>query len=804
MPVPALSPAQLYTVCDDLSFETTDDLEDLHGALGQERALRAIEFGTGIEQPGYNIFVLGPSQTGRHALTLRYLQARASGEATPHDWVYVNNFSDEQKPVAIPLPCGTATRLRDRMRSLIDDLRTALPAMFEGEEYTRRAEAINDAFRQRQEEAFEGLQEKARTRNVVLMRTPMGLALAPLKDGEVIKPEALEAMAEEERSRIQSDLEALQQELTGILRQLPAWDKHRRDQLRELNREMATFAVDHSIDEAKAQFEGLPDVLVYLDAVRRDVMENVAAFLPRPDSEQGAADPLPARGAAGFHRYDVNVVVDNSGCTGAPVVYEDLPTVQNLTGRIEHISQMGALVTYFGLIRAGALHRANGGYLVLDARKLLSQPFAWETLKRVLDSGRISVETLSQLISPISTLSLEPEPIPLDIKVVLFGEREIYYLLQQADPEFDHLFKIAADFDDRFDRTAETTRLYAQFIATTARRYRLRPFDRPAVMRLVEHAARLVDDAERLTAEGGRIADLMREADHCALLMRAAVVGRDHVQRAIEEREHRIGRIRERAHEAIQRGLMLIDTAGTRVGQINGLAVSQIGALTFGKPSRITARARIGNGEVVDIEREVELGGPIHSKGVLILANYLGAHFAPDRPLSLKASLVFEQSYAGVEGDSASCAELYALLSTLSGLPIRQALAVTGSVNQYGEVQVIGGVNEKIEGFFDICSGRGLTGEQGVLIPAGNVQHLMLRQDVVAAAGEGRFHVYAVRTIAQGIELLTGVAAGERGDDGLFPAGTVFRRVEDRLIELADARRRFGARDAAQPEPRLP
>jgi lon-related putative ATP-dependent protease len=474
------------------------------------------------------------------------------------------------------------------------------------------------------------------------------------------------------------------------------------------------------------------------------------------------------------------------------VVYEDNPTYQNLVGRAEYMAQLGALSTDFGLIRAGALHQANGGYLILDAARVLSQAYAWEGLKRTLRSGEIRIESLGQALSLISTASLEPEPIPLNVKVVLVGERLLYYLLSQHDSEFNELFKVAADFEEQADRSPANDLLYAQLIGRLARQEKLLPFDRGGVARVIEQSARFTGDAEKLSLHNRTLSDLLREADYWARKAGGNVVAAGDVQRAIDAQVYRASRVRERFREEILRGFLLIDTEGAKVGQVNGLSVVQPGRFAFGHPSRITARVRLGRGEVVDIEREVELSGPIHSKGVLILSAFLGARYVSDRPFSLSASLVFEQSYSGVEGDSASSAELYALLSALAETPIKQSLAVTGSVNQRGEVQAIGGVNEKIEGFFDLCQARGLTGEQGVLIPASNVKNLMLRRDVVEAVEAGKFHVYPVETIDQGIALLTGEEAGERDGEGNFPEGSVNQRVEDRLIALAEKRRAFG------------
>jgi lon-related putative ATP-dependent protease len=485
------------------------------------------------------------------------------------------------------------------------------------------------------------------------------------------------------------------------------------------------------------------------------------------------------------------VLVDHSDTEGAPVVYEDNPTYQNLIGRVEHMARMGALLTDFQLIKPGALHRASGGYLILDARKVLTQPYAWEALKRVLQAGQIRIESVGQMLSLISTVSLEPEPIPLDVKIALFGERMLYYLLWQLDPDFAELFKVEADFETEMDRTDSNQKLYAQLIATLVQKKDLRPFDRSAVVRVIERSARLAGDREKLTMRTRNIIDLLEEADYWAGENGNGTVTDGDVQQAIEAQIHRADRVRERVQEAILRDTFLIDTQGEVVGQINGLSVLQLGNFAFGRPTRITARTRLGKGQVLDIEREVELGGPIHSKGVLILSGFLGGRYTSDRPLSLSASLVFEQSYGGVEGDSASSAELYALLSAIADLPLRQSLAVTGSVNQRGQVQAIGGVNEKIEGFFDVCQARGLTGEQGVLIPASNVKHLMLRQDVVEAVEEGQFHVYPVETVDQGIEILTGVEAGEQDEEGTYPEGSVNDRVAKRLAELAEKRQAF-------------
>jgi lon-related putative ATP-dependent protease len=797
--VQPLEAAALCQRCDptQFTFEVTDDLEDLAGVIGQARAVEAVRFGIGISRQGYNLFALGPEGTAKYAIVRRYLERQAAAQPPPSDWCYVNNFAEAHKPRALRLPAGGGSRFRRDMERLVEELRTAISTAFESDNYRRRRQDIEEEFRERQDRALTDIQRRARERGLALIRTPMGLAFAPTRGGEVISPEEFQRQPPAEQEHAQKDVAALQEELQKSLIQMPQWDRERRAKVKALNQEVGLFAVGHLIEELRQTYLDLPAVLTYFASVQQDVIDHIDEFLGSPETPPAAAAEAgpqrPPSRESFFRRYQVNVVVDYSGATGAPVIYEDHPTVQNLVGRIEHMAQMGALVTEFNLIKAGALHRANGGYLILDARKVLLQPFAWEELKRALRSREIRTEVLGQTLSLVSTVSLEPEPIPLDVKVILLGERLLYYTLYQADPDFGELFKVAADFEDQMDRTADNHLLYARMIGTIARQEALRPLDRAAVARVIEQSARIAGDAEKLSTHVHSIADVLREADYWAGEAQRRVITATDVQDAIDAQIRRLDRVRERIQEEIQRGTILIATQGVAVGQVNGLSVLSLGQFAFGRPSRITARIRLGRGEVVDIEREVALGGPIHSKGVLILAAYLGARYATERPLSLSASLVFEQSYSGVEGDSASSAELYALLSALADLPVRQGLAVTGSVDQRGQVQAIGGVNEKIEGFFDICRAQGLTGEQGVLIPVSNVKHLMLRQDVVAAVATGQFHVYAVETIDQGIELLTGIAAGERDHIGEFPAGSVNQRVEARLVALAEKRLAFGA-----------
>jgi lon-related putative ATP-dependent protease len=782
---PPLPPERLYRRVppDSLGFETTADLPDLEHVLGQERALGALRFGVGMARPGYNLFVLGPPGLGKHALVRRFLEARAAEGPIPPDWCYVNDFEQPHRPRALRLPAGRGGRLRDDMAQVIEDLRSAVPAAFEGEQYRTRVQEIEEELKERQGQAFNDLGQEATRDGIALLHTPTGFAFGPVRDGEVLSPAEFQKLPKEEQERVERVVGELQEKLKRLLNRLPRWQKETRQKLKELNREVARFAVTHLIDELRKAYTELPAVLAYLDDVERDVVDNVDDFR-KSEEERPVLLGLGMGSPPSFRRYRVNVLVDNSRSQGAPVVVEENPTYQNLVGRAEHIAQMGTLLTDFTLIKGGALHRASGGFLVLDARKVLAAPYAWEGLKRAVSTREIRIESLGEMLSLISTVSLEPEPIPLDEKVVLVGERLLYYLLQYYDPEFSDLFKVVADFEEEVDASEETRLHYARLISTLCRSEGLRPFARDAVARVLEHSARLAGDTEKLSTHLQRLADLLREADYWAGQAGRDLVTPADVQTALDAQVHRIDRVRDRVYEAIQRGTVLIDTTGARVGQVNGLSVIQVGDFAFAQPSRITATARLGDGKVVDIEREVDLGGPVHSKGVLIITQFVAHRFARNQPLTFAASLAFEQSYGPVEGDSASVAEVSALLSVLSDLPVRQTLAVTGSLNQQGEVQAIGGVNEKVEGFFDVCRARGLTGDQGVVIPAANEKHLMLRSDVVAAAATGRFHVYPVTTVDEALDLLTGVPAGEPDAEGFYPADSVNGRVQARLAEL--------------------
>jgi lon-related putative ATP-dependent protease len=811
-----LSPDQLCRYCDpaELGFRTTEELEDPLHIIGQGRAVEAIRFAVGIERDGYNMFAAGPSGTGKHSTIRQFLEGRAAKMATPPDACYVNNFDDPHRPNLISLPAGKGAPFRRDMAQLVELAQAAIPRAFEGEEYRTRRRELDARFRAAHDRIFEDVQKEATEKSIAIIRTPGGIALAPIREGQIVSPEDFAKWPEEEQEQTRAVIEDIQEKLHAAMAELPAFERKVREDLRELSQTITISAVGHIIEDLRRRYDDLPEVQDYLDQVRHDLVEHAGEFMrgggPAESAEgedgeesgsgpDGASDP---RGAF-FQRYAVNLLVDNSRRQGAPVIYEDLPNLQNLIGRIEHMAHFGTLMTNFTLIQPGALHRANGGYLILDAVKVLTAPFSWETLKRALTSREVRIESPERIMSVATTITLEPEPMPLDLKVVLLGDRLIYYLLAQHDPEFGELFKVEVDFEDTMARTPANMKMFSRFLAKLIRYQKLRPFEAGAVARMIEHASRLADNADKVTTHIRSLCDLAVESDYWAMTNDNAHVTADDVQLAIDTKIRRADRIRDLSYEQIARKTILIDTSGATVGQVNGLSVMQLGKFPFGHPARITARVRLGRGHVVDIEREVELGGPLHSKGVLILSAFLGARYCPDMPLSLGASLVFEQSYGGVEGDSASSTELYALLSALSEVPIRQSLAVTGSVNQHGQVQAIGGVNEKIEGFFDVCKQSGLTGDQGVLIPAANVQHLMLRRDVVDAVTEGKFRVYSVRTIDEGIELLTGIPAGVRGRDGRFPPDSINGKVEAKLTAYAEAARRFvhhGADDGARPD----
>lgn len=800
--IDALSPDDAYRSVDEtaLGFATTDAVKPLHESQGQLRAEEAIAFGTGMSHDGYNLFAFGESGVGRHTLIETSLSKQAQDLPAPDDWCFVNNFLDAQKPEAIRLPPGSARTFSVDMEKFVVDLGIAIPAAFDSDDYRERRQSIEAETNERQETEFQALHERAAKSDAALVRTPMGFAIAPVANGKVIEPADFQALPEDRQESIRHNIVALEKKLEEIVRKIPGWRKDLAEKIHDLNRDVTAFAATHLIETLKQQYLLLPEIIDWLERVRSDVIDNAEQFW-RAATETGAQQLPMAMVESPYERYQVNVIVDHEGRACAPVVTVDHPTFSRLFGRIEHRSSFGNLMTDYRMIRGGCLHEANGGFLIIDVRDLLMQPMAWESLKRCLKTRRLEIESLGEAMGYSGLTTLEPEAIPLNVKVVLIGDRMLYYMMSALDPDVARLFKVAVDFDDSMERKPETEALFARFIAGLVAKNPVKPMDASGVARLIEHASRVIGDSARLSLDVSLLQDLILEADQSASVARKKIISRTHVDQAIEGRRRRLDRVHRRSIDNLMREIQLIETKGQAVGQINGLAVMSLGDLSFGKPSRITANVRLGRGEIIDIERQVELGGPLHSKGVMILSAFLGEVFGQNRPLALCASLVFEQSYGGVDGDSASAAELLVLLSALSRRPIKQGLAITGSVNQKGQIQAIGGVNEKIEGFFDICKQRGLRGRPGVLIPKANVQHLMLRTDVVAAIRRGSFTIYPIERIEDGVALMMGAPAGIAGADGEFPSGSVYRLVSLRLDAFAAAASRHVLRgqDAASP-----
>jgi lon-related putative ATP-dependent protease len=784
--VQELAPEQLRRACDpeSFSFETTADLPLTAEIIGQQRAAHAIEFGLEIQSPGYSIFVLGPGGSGRTTTIQRFLAERAARNSTPDDWVYVNNFRDERQPRALRLPAGVGTRLRDDMAELVADLRQAIPRAFEAETVTEARGHIEQQLQAAQAALLRQMNERALKQGFGVMRTPSGLMLAPMRDGQPMSPERLRELPVKEQQRITVARQELEQALSDELRLLREREREARDAAAVLDRDIVAYTVGHAVDDLKARYADLDEVVEYLEEVQADIVERAAEF------RQGQQPPPPNAPAAPspFVRYVVNLFVDSSQQKGAPVIVEANPTFHNLIGRIEHAVRFGVATTDFSMLKAGALHRANGGYLVARAKDVLSDPLAWQALKQALTDRLARLEERG--IPAIATVTLRPQPIPLDVKVILLGSPGLYYLLYAGDEDFRKLFKVRADFSSDMERTPENEALYALFIRARCDEEGLRPFDRRGAARVVEFGSRLAEDQRRLSIRFGDVADLLRESNYWAGAAERDRVTAEDVERAVAERTYRANRVEEEIQRVIAERKVLIATEGEVVGQVNGLALNIVGGHVFGRPTRITARTFAGRGGVVDIQREVKLSAPSHGKGVLTLAGYLGGQYASRRPLTLSASLSFEQIYDEVRGDSASLAELVALLSSLSGLPVRQGLAITGSLDQQGQVQPVGGVTYKIEGFYKICRARGLTGDQGAVIPAANANNLALPGDVIQDVAEGRFHVYTVTTVDEAIEILTGVPAGARDKRGRFPKGTVHALVHNRLLQFSRALQR--------------
>ncbi|PLX83630.1 MAG: ATP-dependent protease [Desulfuromonas sp.] len=789
-----LAPENLSWRCDpaQFEFETTGELPGLEGTIGQDRALTAIEFGLGIRDSGFNIFILGEPGTGRSSTVKKVLQGRAQGEPVPNDWCYVHDFNDGTRPSYLALPPGLGKTLHRDVEALVGQLAEDIPKVFESKEYEQHKNRIAGEYQEKNKKLFQDLEVVVNQEGFILQRSVSGLVLVPTKDGHPISQQEYEDLAEGERSALDEKGTELQGHLNEVLRQVRELEKEMRTATAQMEKDLLLSTVGHLFEELESKYREHEKVLSHFEKCKKDILERIDEFRP----SQGPQISLPGMKMGGqgpsFDRYRTNLFLDTSEQEGAPVVYEPNPTYFNLFGRIEHIIQMGGATTDFTMIKPGALHRANGGYLILDCREVLINLFTYEALKRCIRKGEIKIEDMAEQFRLIATVSLKPQPIPLECKIVLIGTPLLYYLLYQLDTDFRKYFKVKADFDRMMKNTWENVQQYALFIGAKCQEEGLRHFDPGGVSRVMEYSARLIEDKNRLSSRFLDIADLIREAAFYAEREGREAVSSKHVQLAIETKIFRSNKLEERLQELIEDGTLLVDTEGAVVGQVNGLSVYLMGDYSFGKPSRVTVRTYLGKGGVINIEREVKLSGPVHDKGVMILAGFLGERFAQDKPLSLAASICFEQSYSGVEGDSASSTELYGLLSSLSGLPLRQGVAVTGSVNQRGQIQAIGGVNEKIEGFFAVCKARGLTGEQGVMIPASNERNLMLQDEVVEAVREGRFHIWAVATVDEGVEVLTGVPAGEPQEKGSWPEGTVNFLVDRRLREMAETLHRFG------------
>ena len=774
-----------------LDFDTTESVEPLRGIIGQQRAVRSMDFGLNMNERGFNIYVAGPAGTGRLTAITSFLHQHAASVVPPSDWCYVHNFRDPETPNVLELPQGMGSKFQKAMATFVNEARRDILRAFQSQQYSDHKEQLLQGLQGERDSLYQQMSERAGSEGFLLSNTPSGLVITPQKNGKPIENEAIEALPEEERSSLQRAHQRVQQDLQRIVIESRNAERTAQDNVRQLDQRVIRATLDFLVAELIETFAGASGLSSYLEDVAADMLENMELFKPIIPSGEGAGtqmvqpDPI-----MGWRRYAVNVVVDNTFTLGAPVVMEPNPTLRNLLGSVERESHLGSVRTDFTMIQPGALHRANGGFLVIRIEDLLRDVSAWEGIKRCLKEEKILLEMTNEM-GIIGVKPITPEPAILKIKVILIGSTSLYHMLYSNDPDFLELFKVKAEFDTTMESSESNLRDYASFVAMVCSKENLRHMSREGVVRLTDHSSRMAEHQDKLSTSFAEITDIIRESDHWAKVAQASYIDVAHVEKAIIEKNYRSGLIQDKMAEMVESKLVAIDTESRIVGQINGLAVLNIGDSQFGKPNRITVSAGIGRDGIIDVEREAALGGRLHTKGVMILGGYLTDKFASDFPLSLVAHIAFEQSYQEVDGDSASSAELYALLSCLAELPINQGIAVTGSVNQKGEVQAIGGVNDKIEGFFDVCKTQGLTKSQGVMIPASNVQHLMLRTEIVHAVRAGDFHIYAVQTIDDGIALLTGVEAGIRQSDGSFPSGSVNHKVFERLRSISYSMREF-------------
>jgi len=781
---------------------STEELEPIEGIIGQDRALSALKFGLNIPKLGFNIFVSGPAGTGRTTAIKSFLETLAAKKETPPDWCYVHNFRDSYCPRALKMPAGMGQGIQKDLKRTIDNVHRSIAQAFTSKEYFDRRSELTESLNKKKRAVFHALNKKAIDNGLLLQTTPVGLVLIPASNGEPMTAEEYTKLSATDKEELEERRMGLATEVQEQNAKVKTEERNVQKQLEDIDRDVANYSISPLFGELHNKYNQLPQVIDYLNEVEQDVIENFEQFRAEPsvsDSDVSAAIQEVVRRQS-FRKYEVNVLVDNSELQRAPVILELNPTFNNLLGRIEKEAQFGALFTDFTMIKGGSLHQANGGYFVVRVEDILTNFQSWDGLKRTLRDGKLVIEELGERLGSLATKSLKPEPIPLDIKVVVIGEPLFYYLLWRLDLEFKELFKVKADFDTRMDNTEVNLKNYTSVICRLCTEENLKHLTSPALAKITEHSSRLAGDQEKLSTLFADIADIIREANFWAGEEGTSLIEARHVEKTIEEKVYRSNLIQHRINEMIDKGMIIIDTAGENIGQVNGLEVIDLGDFSFGKPTRITASVGVGREGLIDIERESKLGGRLHTKGVMILSGYITQKYVRDIPLSLSARLVFEQSYQEIEGDSASSTELYALFSRLTDVPIKQAIAVTGSVNQKGEVQAIGGLNEKIEGFFEVCKAKGLNGQQGVLIPASNARNLMLKEEVVEAVESGNFHIYPVSTIDEGIEVLTGLKAGQLLEDGSFEPNSINDRVQKRLATLAEKLRDFTKGEEKTPQ----
>ena len=765
-------------------FNSTAELQSLDDVMGQERALDAFYFSTSVNQQGYNLFVMGPPGLGKHAIIKDVLNKLAAEHATPSDWCYTYNFEQDYRPKILKLPAGRGKKFQQNMNTLIAELGKSIPAAFETNEYREGIQAIERDASNKQKELVKKHKTLAREDSIYLEETLSGFTLSPIVDGKALSLEEFNLLAPDLQETFNEKTTHLQEQLEFIIPQLNQINRDSNEKIKSMNRNVALYATGHLIKDLIGRYGDINSVVEYLESVQKDVLDHLEDFAKFEDEVIPADGPSSTKENS-FDRYKLNLLIDNGSLVGAPVVYLDNPTYHNLIGRIEYDNYMGSIITDFTLIKSGALHQANGGYLIIDAEKLLVQPFAWEALKRALYSHMIKIESMEQMLSTDSAKSLEPDPIPIDIKIVLVGDRQLYYELHELDPDFSELFKVEADFDEEIEHNAANNTLYARLLATRCRKLDLKEINKKAVTRILQYSSRLAGNKEKLSIKLRSITDLLIEANYWANKADHKLITDNDVTKAISSQTLRISRIQNLILEDINQGTILINTDDKLTGQVNGLSVFDIGKYGFGQPSCITATVRLGNGQIINIEREVDLSGSIHDKGVLILSALLASRYGKNIPLAFSASIAFEQSYGRIDGDSASVAEYCALISALIDLPINQELAVTGSLNQQGKVQAIGGVNEKIEGFFQICKIRGLTGNQGCIVPAINRNNLLLNEDVLNAVEQNNFHIYTIESVDEALEILTGKKSGKLISGNQYEEGSVNDLVNKQLISMA-------------------